>query len=96
MKADVIPAIAGGDFVPIRNEEQVWFCREVVVARMQEDGKAARPSTDALSGNGLTISNQTLSLAARRRIGPATLRFMGVGSNDNADGDRPKCDQGYC
>jgi hypothetical protein len=34
MKADMIPAIAGGDFVPIRDEEQVWFCGEVVVARM--------------------------------------------------------------
>nr|KPN24318.1 hypothetical protein KS05_22940 [Rhizobium brockwellii] len=96
MKADMIPAIAGGDFVPIRNEEQVWFCHEVVVAGMQEDGKAARSSTDVLSGNGLAISNQTLSFAARRRIGPAALRFMGVGSNDSADGDRPKCDHGYC
>jgi hypothetical protein len=96
MKADMIPPIAGGDFVPIRNEEQVWFCCEVVVARMQEDGKAARPSTDVLRGNGLAISKQTLSFATRRRIGPAALCFMGVGSNDTADGDRPKCDQGYC
>ena len=95
MKADMIPAISGGDFVPIRDEEQVWLCREVVVARMQEDGKAARPSTDVLSGNGLTISKQTLSFAARRRIGPAALRFMGFGSNDSAGGDRPKCDYAY-
>ncbi|OAV49354.1 hypothetical protein A6U98_14075 [Rhizobium sp. WYCCWR10014] len=92
----MIPAIAGGDFVPIRNEEQVWFCHEVVVALMQEDGKAARPSTDVASGDGLTISNQTLSFAARRRIGPAALCLMGVGSNDGADGDHPKCDQRYC
>ncbi|PON03795.1 hypothetical protein ATY29_30385 [Rhizobium hidalgonense] len=96
MQADMIPAISGGDFVPIRDEEQVWLCREVVVPRMQEDGKAARPPTDALSGNGLAISNQTLSSAARRRIDPAALCFMGVGSNDSADGDRPKCDQAYC
>ena len=96
MKADMIPAITGRDFVPIRNEEQVWLCREVVVARMQEDGKAARPSTDVLSGNGLAITKKTLSFAARRRIGPAALRFMGLGSNDSADGDHPKCDQAYC
>lgn len=92
----MIPAVSGGDFVAIRDEEEVGLCREVVVARVQEDGKAARPSTDVLSGNGLAISKQTLSFAARRRIGPAALRFMGVRSNDSAEGDRPKCDQAYC
>ncbi|PON07868.1 hypothetical protein ATY29_08970 [Rhizobium hidalgonense] len=96
MKADMIPAISGGDFVSIWNEEQVWFCREVVVARMKEHGKTARPSTDVLSGNGLTISDQTMRIAAGRRIGPTALRLMGVSSNDSADGDGPKCDQRYC
>jgi hypothetical protein len=81
MKADVIPAIAGGYLIAIWDEEQVWFCREVVVSKMQEDGKTMRPRADILSGNGFTISTNIVSLAARWRVSPAALRLMGLGSH---------------
>ncbi|OCJ17302.1 hypothetical protein A6U87_21135 [Rhizobium sp. AC44/96] len=81
MKADVISAIARGHLVAIWDEESVRFCREVVVSCMQEDGKAMRPWADILSGNGFTISTNIVSFAARRRISPAALRLMGLGSN---------------
>lgn len=56
MQADMISPIARWYLIAIGDEEQMWLRGEVVVTRMQEDGKAAGAAHYVRSGDGCTIS----------------------------------------